>query len=769
MPAERHEAGPRRLLGVSDRIEVERLRMPNFDTTGDENRGSGRLFTGSNWDDVFVIPFRDLPNRYCGFLCVGRDGDLTKDVVYQRMSFQAGGHLPDAEGGLAMHPETLEACGEWDNRLLATENAFRMLQLQFKHFEQSTRPLPIAAWYYNYNTRHMPVRTRAAWHWVGDKQLVLWMPFPTVEVLNQAILLNAEIATNGPTRDDPESWRGYLSKQSPRDLVKRLFGSARHWTEVLATLVETQPDASLENLLLLLEIAGTDLDRTLKLCSSAARKRLQDLLQRTTKGGTVQINGVTFFERDDSWYCQIRGRQELVVDAVLRINEVIQQTQTKMTYYKGYVRHNKKKIPFCESKAVVDAHPFRWMDRLLVDNKAGSLCFNPSRSRIAIMIAMQFRQPTFVEAMDTVGWQHKEGRFILPQYAIELGGRIVEHDGQLFPHNVPAKLLDKPEELSGLDTAPLLADPQLANLIWAVTVPLLGNILAEACNEQTTGIGLHGAGAVAIGEAVAVALGCELLEINTKRDADVAAETEHRHNWPVFVKQTHRPRNGPFRVWLDEDRGRNHNALAALDWWQYALKSIAGAWTVVEAAQGVPLPEAAAQALRKFVPAYLKNLSERQMQIGVWHERSDSWLLDLAKDISKFLKPLDNNARRVVEALSQVRGYREHGNADAFADLVSELVSSRTVTVVQAGFEEPGCPALLQFEQGLLVPRIVLNEALAKHYLTPPDPLRLSAVLAHAGVLVEERIEGWLISEPWWRECHKRRRVLSAGQLKLHG
>jgi hypothetical protein len=45
----------------------------------------------------------------------------------------------------------------------------------------------------------------------------------------------------------------------------------------------------------------------------------------------------------------------------------------------------------------------------------------------------------------------------------------------------------------------------------------------------------------------------------------------------------------------------------------------------------------------------------------------------------------------------------------------------------------------------------------------------LTAVLAHAGVLIEERTEGWLIDEPWWQECHKRRRALQSGQLKIHG
>lgn len=769
VPNSREEAGPRRMLGVSNRHEVERLWHPNFSTLAGGARNQKRSFTGEHWDDLLVVPFRDLPNRYCGFLCIGRDGDPAKDFVYHRTLTASvpGGRYHPEEGGLAMHPEALAACDEWDNRLLATDNTVRMLQIQFRHFEQSTRPLPIAAWHVQ-NSR-INVRTRHAWQWVKDKQIVFWMPFPSAETLSQAVSLDASIATNGPGQDDPTSWRSYLSKLAPRDLVKRLFDSSKHWTDVLAAMAESQTGDVLENLLLKLELSGLDLSRTIKLCSPRAAKRLRELLRKTDKGGSVQVNGRTFYEKNDGWYCQVQGREELIVDAVLQIEEIVQHTKTKVNYYKGFIKYQGRKIPFCEAKNVVNAATFKWMDSVLSDNGISALRFNASRSASAVFIAMQFHQPKFTQFMDTIGWQGKEAKFVLPRYAIELGGKVTDQDGSIFSHNVPARVLPKPEELSGLDVAPLLGDRKTSELLWAVLLPTLGNIVAEAFNEQPVGIGLRGAGAEAMGEAVAEALGCHCMELSTKKDVEIAVEAEHRHNWPVFLQRGTKLSRPIFREWLESDRRRNHNALIALDWWQYTLKSISGAWTMVEAEHGAPLRHDAVQALRKFVPAYLKDLASRQLKIGVWHEQSSRWLDELAKDVQKFLKPIDDNARRVVEALKLVRGYHEDGNAEAFADIVSEMVSSRLITVVQEGFEEPGCPALLQSERGLLVPRLVLTEALAKHCLVPPDPLRLSAVLSHAGVLVEEKTEGWLIDEPWWRECHKRRRALGSGQLKIHG
>jgi hypothetical protein len=62
----------------------------------------------------------------------------------------------------------------------------------------------------------------------------------------------------------------------------------------------------------------------------------------------------------------------------------------------------------------------------------------------------------------------------------------------------------------------------------------------------------------------------------------------------------------------------------------------------------------------------------------------------------------------------------------AFAEIVSELVGLRSISMVREGFEQPGHTALLQCENGLLVPRHVLSEALAKQHLSPPDPLQCS-------------------------------------------
>lgn len=759
---ERAESGPKRLLGLATSKEVEQLRLLQ------PSRGPSwqRIFSGMNWDDVLVIPFRDLPQRLCGFLCVGRNGDPEKDVVYQSMGYH-GTSSGGAEGGLAMHPDVPSIAQDWDNTVLVTDNAVRMLQVQFRHFEQSTHPLPIAAWFCGRQQTH--TRTKHAWQMLSDKSLVFWMPFPSAEVLSQAIAQNGKLCTHGPLTNDSEGWRLYLNKMSSRDLFKRLVTGAKHWTEVVADLAATAEDSVLEELFLQLSIHGVALDRVLKLCPSTAKRRIMAVLARSTKGATVSMNGIEIYEKDDAWWTTYKNKQELVADAVLQITEIVHHSQSKKFYYRGYIKRKGKKYPFCELKDTVDRNTFKWMESYLLEAGGGQLRSNPHRSRVAVAIALQFREPTYTKAIDVIGWQASSSQFVLPRYTLSMGGAVSAHDIQIFSHTSPARMLLIPEDLSGLDTNYLLGDKRVADLLWATLIPLLGNIVAEACNEQTVGIGLRGPGAEAMGEAVADAIGCLASAIGAKRDVDSTLDLEHRHNWPLLVQLTPKCTKPVFQGWLESDRRRPHNAIAPLDWWQYTYKSIAGAWTLIEADHGAPLKQEAVAAIRKFLPAYLKDLASRNMQLADWRDRSDNWLLDLAKDVQRFLKPTDDNAHRVVHAMRLVRPYHENGNADGLADLLSEMVTQRQITLIREGFEQPGHSALLQTEQGLLVSRGVLVAALAKNYLSPPDPLRLTAVLAHAGVLKEERETGWVIDEAWWQECHKRRRALGSGHLKIHG
>ncbi len=85
--------GPGHLLGSLPTAAVEKCFCPKAAGTGGQkperayncNPSARRVFKGKGWDDVLVIPFYDLPERFSGFLFVGRDAKLASgDLVSGR-------------------------------------------------------------------------------------------------------------------------------------------------------------------------------------------------------------------------------------------------------------------------------------------------------------------------------------------------------------------------------------------------------------------------------------------------------------------------------------------------------------------------------------------------------------------------------------------------------------------------------------------------------------------------------------------------------------
>jgi hypothetical protein len=314
--------------------------------------------------------------------------------------------------------------------------------------------------------------------------------------------------------------------------------------------------------------------------------------------------------------------------------------------------------------------------------------------------------------------------------------------------------------LSALDTSYLLSDTKQSEILWATLLPMLANILAEAVNEPKAGIGLYGAGAAAMGESIAEALGCQRLLVTDCRHIQPALEKEHRHNWPVFVQQPLKGNGLSFSRWLNEDQEKNHNAIAVLDWWQFLAKSFGSAWNMVQAPAGGCLPAETLQAVSKFVSAYLHNLMVRNMKLSEWYEQTGPWVPRLAKDVKQFLQSIDRRSGKVLQSLSLLRLHQEQGHASAFVELLSEFVRLRKLTVIPEGFQVPSAAALLKSSQGLFVPRLQLQLASAKRNIQLPGAERISAVLAQAGKLKAESPEGWTIDYDWWHDCHARRRAI---------
>ena len=307
--------GPTGLPGGIDTITVERTLAPGAMKQADAchqkaNPSSNATFRGQGWDDVLVMPAYDLPERICGFMFIGRDGDPEKDFIFRRANLGTSANQHTAEpfeAGLSMHPQALKMAEDWDQTVFALDDPLVALRLQMRHFEQSTRPLPVAVWY-DSDARPLGqrngqrLRTMNAWAMMGTRKLVFWSPRLDAAAIRQAAHVDGLISTVGPRNPKEESLKDFVWKYSPRDLLRHIQKSARPWHEVLAEQMATMTDWDVEQLFLRLQTDGEDREDILRRCGQTVRQRVARIFADRQAERTIVLDGRRISERRDGWY-----------------------------------------------------------------------------------------------------------------------------------------------------------------------------------------------------------------------------------------------------------------------------------------------------------------------------------------------------------------------------------------------------------------------------------------------------------------------------------
>lgn len=285
IPEQRWASGPGLLMGGMDTASVERAFAPramkHADRLGQRNNPSqDAIFRGPGWREALVIPHYDLPWRICAFLFIGREGNPPNDFVVKRLNLEFPGNEKSQEpfeGGLAMHPRTLESAGDWNRQLIAVSDPFLALRLQMRHFRNHLHPLPLVAWQDRppdpNRKQRRPLRTVHAWQIVGNRKTIFWMPRMDIATIRQAVRTDGLISTVGPRWVDEASLKEYVWKEEPQNLLRHVQKAAKPWHAVLGHLIEKSFEADVEKLLLGLETKDDDVEQILRACGQKARNR----------------------------------------------------------------------------------------------------------------------------------------------------------------------------------------------------------------------------------------------------------------------------------------------------------------------------------------------------------------------------------------------------------------------------------------------------------------------------------------------------------------
>ena len=338
-PTSRWGSGFGQLVGAIGKLEVEKAFYPGSVAARQVSRRKHhdghagnpsmyRIFKGRGWDDVLVVPFYDLPGKICSFLFIGRDGNPKEDFVFKRINYHNTKAYKVTEAGLAFHPDALATADtEWKRTVFAFRDPVLALQLQARHFEGSTRPLPLVVWYESrVGSPDFPDRTRHAWEMLEGRQTVFWMPKVDVALLCQAAMVDGLISVAGPERRTSAKLKRYTWKFPPANLLEHIRRQAKPWHRVLSDMVDVLPDAVVEELFVKFKDTGEHVLRLVQKCRPASQVKLRKIFTDQDTLITISYNRHTILERRDGWYLTgpkynrnelvLLGKAELLHEAV---------------------------------------------------------------------------------------------------------------------------------------------------------------------------------------------------------------------------------------------------------------------------------------------------------------------------------------------------------------------------------------------------------------------------------------------------------------------
>jgi len=749
---DRWNRGLGQLLGGVSHKEAEQAYHPHSENQT-RNSSEHRLFRGGKWGDVLVFPYWQLPGKLSGFLFVGREGDPEKDFVFRAIHHNGSSASSSFgnEAGLLLHPQVPQVAVSYGNHVVAIDDPVLSIRMQARNFEASGWPLPLVCCHAEDNRRER-AQTLHGWKQFMGIRPVIWMPRYDRTLVEQAIVAGARISLMRPEdTSDAGLWR-YITNYPPQELLRRIIRHSKPWPQAMTQLVQELDDGAIEDLFYYLEMDKLEPARVLERCDPKVRKHFRTLSASRPVRRVVPLSPtVLVAEIDDSWFLEARqGHSPLVSDAIIRIRDTIHQKTTGYTYYRGEILHQGKAFEFCESKEALKKDTWNWLEDFL-DARGHVLRGNSRHSKDLIDIAIQLHCPEHSYGVDSVGWDLRNSRLLLPNYYLTAGGDVHSYDAQIPTPDTPGRNLLRPCDLSPAELDATAEDPDMAGPLWACFIAAMANIVAPAYRQPTSGIGLVGAGAELAGQGIADAMGCTNYQFSGRYGKDQATEAERRHGWPIFVQlPTASIHKKAMNEWLNIGGTHRHNCLVSLPWFVSRAKILFGGWHIVRADQPIIFSETTVDAFSKLTSAYLADLAKRHFKLSHWGSgRNPPWLISVAKDIRQFVEPQLPGWLDTVSPKQWIAHETRKVTADPLGSMLGHLASEGKLLVGSAR-SDVRRPSLLPLDEGMLLDKLDLLKLLDKEKVTLINPARITSALANSGALVGVHDRGWILQPAWW-------------------
>lgn len=346
--------------------------------------GKSYVFQGKGWGHAVCVPYFSGPGLVRGYAVAGRDGDEPGEVRYWRKPGK------DPDFGLAGLGSLASARDVFGATVFAVSDPVLMLRLQTRHLATALRPLPLVAWHDGPEGA-----TTSSWSAVAGRKVVFLSFGLDPATLRQAVLTGGRVYLCAREPLPGEALDRFLDRHNPADLVAAAHRGARGWRSTLDCLSKAVGPRKVDGVAAAAQ--SSDAHRVLAAASphdvSYLSRRAPGPVRSSVRWGA----SCTVTEHPDgSWTAQRDGGPSVLVSsAALRVTEVFRDDRGLCA---GYVRYKGEDVPFAAQTSVLEADPFRFMDRLLISSGKGVLSWLPSWKKRILPLARLFHEPALVES-----------------------------------------------------------------------------------------------------------------------------------------------------------------------------------------------------------------------------------------------------------------------------------------------------------------------------------------------------------------------------------
>jgi len=773
------------LVGAAHRRELEDLFQPlshavslraNHDGQKTERRGSGggskgRIFVGNNWEDLLVIPHRDLPGRICALTLIGREAEPGNgDVIFKTANLGNASTTP-REAGLGFWP----ALDQPPHRILGDvvfvfTDPVAALRLQLRHLRSSTQPLPIVI-----ARAGGGAETMSVWRQLPDRRFIFWGE--PAAVLKLAKESRGRISTHQVSTVEMGQ---NMRHNSPLKWLQLIKKHTVPWDSALRSELQSSDAARAEELLQRLDFQPDDLRKFISSCNEELRDRLARINPQRYQHRRVRLGKKIVIESEDGWHLE---DGEEISNAALRIEETIYASSGR-AYFRGIARLKGQDLDFTVRQSDVDRRGLLRATRdYLMHNMKGLLISQAGWSPRSEYIAMQLHEPKLVKGVDRIGWNQDRREFLFPKFWISSRGEVGQDRLPLrLEPEVPADHLREPARLTPRDIETLSQDLPEVRMAWSLAASVVHNLLAPVLNCEPIGVLLDGQAADVTGRRVAQTLGCLEIPIKARSRGHSVLETINdecqRHDWPTVLAPTRSRNTVMTSEWLGEPGLKN--AILPANW--FAVRTIAAheSFHVIRSDGAPGVRQVSPRVLAKIIPRYLQNLCERKIWID---QVEENHVNNIIHDMAKWFEsegPAASGdtvlaARQMFEPADTVRAWQR------FVDVVCMLIDEGAMAVCESADQlidgvHGGLirrPAIEGERATVWISQTRLNQCLTERQALPFDPyLVFHSLQSGATWVAREEIEGepgWAVPAEWWDLQLRQWRATREGRMSLVG